>query len=77
MSVSEHIVWHPTTVTRQDRQRRLGQQGTVVWFTGLSGCGKSTIANELENLLQQRGAATMLLDGDNVRHGLCARHSGW
>jgi adenylylsulfate kinase len=72
MTLSEHIVWHPTTVTRQQRQQRLGQLGTVIWFTGLSGCGKSTIANELEHLLQQRGAATMLLDGDNVRHGLCA-----
>lgn len=72
MSQPENIVWHPTTVTRQDRQRRLGQRGTVVWFTGLSGCGKSTIANALEHLLQQRGAATVLLDGDNVRHGLCA-----
>jgi adenylylsulfate kinase len=72
MSLPNHIVWHPTTVSRQDRQRRLGQQGTVVWLTGLSGCGKSTIANELEHLLHHRGAATILLDGDNVRHGLCA-----
>jgi adenylylsulfate kinase len=72
MSLPDDIVWHPTTVSRHDRERRLGQQGTVVWLTGLSGCGKSTIANELEHLLQQRGAATVLLDGDNVRHGLCA-----
>ncbi len=72
MSLSDDIIWHPTTVSRQDRQRRLGQLGTVIWLTGLSGCGKSTIANALEHLLQQRGAATVLLDGDNVRHGLCA-----
>lgn len=72
MSQPDNIVWHRTTVTRQDRQRRLGQRGTVLWLTGLSGCGKSTIANELEHLLHQRGAATILLDGDNVRHGLCA-----
>jgi adenylylsulfate kinase len=70
--LSENIVWHATTVARGDREKRLGQRGTIVWLTGLSGCGKSTIANELEHLLHRRGAATMLLDGDNVRHGLCA-----
>jgi adenylylsulfate kinase len=68
----ENIVWHATTVARADREKRLGQRGTIIWLTGLSGCGKSTIANELEHLLHLRGAATMLLDGDNVRHGLCA-----
>jgi adenylylsulfate kinase len=68
----KNIVWHATTVTRADREKRLGQRGTIIWLTGLSGCGKSTIANELEHLLHLRGAATMLLDGDNVRHGLCA-----
>lgn len=72
MSPAENIVWHPTTVSREQRQRRLGQQGTVIWLTGLSGCGKSTIANELERQLHDRGHATILLDGDNVRHGLCA-----
>jgi adenylylsulfate kinase len=72
MNLSENIVWHPTTVTREDRQSRLGQRGTVIWLTGLSGCGKSTIANELEHKLHGRGFATMILDGDNVRHGLCA-----
>lgn len=76
MSTSENlpanIVWHATTISRQDRETRLGQRGTVIWLTGLSGCGKSTIANELEFQLFQRGAATILLDGDNVRHGLCA-----
>jgi adenylylsulfate kinase len=68
----ENIVWHATTVARADREKRLGQRGTIIWLTGLSGCGKSTIANELEHLLHLRGSATMLLDGDNVRHGLCA-----
>ncbi len=72
MTSRDQIVWHPTTVSRQDRQERLGQQGTVVWLTGLSGCGKSTIANELDQQLFRRGQATILLDGDNVRHGLCA-----
>jgi adenylylsulfate kinase len=50
----------------------LGQRGIVIWFTGLSGCGKSTIAGDLERRLHDAGRATMLLDGDNLRHGLCA-----
>lgn len=69
---SVHVVWHDHSVTRQQRQERLGQRGVVLWFTGLSGCGKSTIANALDRLLLEAGAATMLLDGDNIRHGLCA-----
>lgn len=71
-NLSETIVWHATTIGRRDREARLGQRGTVIWLTGLSGCGKSTIANELEAMLHRRGVATILLDGDNVRHGLCA-----
>lgn len=71
-NLADHIVWHATAITRRDREVRLGQRGTVIWLTGLSGCGKSTIANELETLLHRRGCATILLDGDNVRHGLCA-----
>ncbi|TWU17935.1 adenylyl-sulfate kinase [Allorhodopirellula heiligendammensis] len=70
--VSKNIVWHENTVSRAARERNLRQRGCVVWFTGLSGCGKSTIANELDRLLISRGAACTLLDGDNVRHGLCA-----
>ena len=66
------IVWHPHAVTRQEREQLLQQRGVVVWLTGLSGCGKSTIANELDRQLHQAGRATMLLDGDNIRHGLCA-----
>lgn len=72
MAKSEDIVWHDHAVGRSARETRLGQRGVVVWFTGLSGCGKSTVANELDRLLQQRGCASMLLDGDNLRHGLCA-----
>lgn len=72
MSLSQNIVWHPSSVTREEREALLGQRGTVVWLTGLSGCGKSTIANELERRLHDSGRATMVLDGDNVRHGLCA-----
>ncbi len=72
MAKTTDIVWHDHTVSRADRERRLGQRGVVVWFTGLSGCGKSTIANELDRQLNDLGCATMLLDGDNIRHGLCA-----
>ncbi|MFK8113365.1 MAG: adenylyl-sulfate kinase [Rubripirellula sp.] len=66
------IVWHEQTVTRADREKSLGQRGVVVWFTGLSGCGKSTIANELDRQLNELGRTTAMLDGDNIRHGLCA-----
>lgn len=72
MAKTSDIVWHDQTVSREDRQRRLGQRGLVVWFTGLSGCGKSTIANELDRQLYDLGRATTLLDGDNIRHGLSA-----
>ena len=72
MANPSDIVWHENTVTRSDRERTLHQRGTVVWFTGLSGCGKSTIANELDRQLTAIGRACMLLDGDNIRHGLCA-----
>ncbi len=72
MTNESDIVWHETTVERSAREDRLGQRGVVVWFTGLSGCGKSTVANELDRQLNELGRATMLLDGDNIRHGLCA-----
>ena len=72
MARSSDIVWHDHLVDRTAREERLGQRGVVVWFTGLSGCGKSTVANELDRQLHQRGCASMLLDGDNLRHGLCS-----
>lgn len=72
MDVSKDIVWHQHSVEREMREKRLGQLGCVIWFTGLSGCGKSTIANALDVMLNNEGHATTLLDGDNVRHGLCA-----
>ncbi|MGG4450621.1 adenylyl-sulfate kinase [Brevibacillus porteri] len=65
-----NIVWHPTTVTKQDRQKRAGHKSCVLWFTGLSGSGKSTLANAVEHELHQRGLASYVLDGDNIRHGL-------
>ena len=66
------IVWHNASVGRSDRERLLGQRGVVVWLTGLSGSGKSTIANHLDVCLHREGRMTVLLDGDNIRHGLCA-----
>ncbi|NRR21819.1 adenylyl-sulfate kinase [Brevibacillus sp. MS2.2] len=65
-----NIVWHPTTVTKEDRQKRAGHKSCVLWFTGLSGAGKSTLANAVEHELHQRGLASYVLDGDNIRHGL-------
>ena len=76
MDVSKDIVWHEQSVDREMREKQLGQLGCVIWFTGLSGCGKSTIANALDVMLSHEGRATTLLDGDNVRHGLCAPPAG-
>ncbi|MEB6338217.1 adenylyl-sulfate kinase [Serratia rhizosphaerae] len=64
-------MWHPHAVTRADRETRNGHRGVVLWFTGLSGSGKSTVAGALEQALHAMGVRTYLLDGDNVRHGLC------
>jgi bifunctional enzyme CysN/CysC len=68
---SENVHLHPLTLDRAARVKLLDQQPSVLWFTGLSGSGKSTIANLVEVELHARGHATSLLDGDNVRHGLC------
>jgi len=69
---SRNIVWHKSEVSRQDREHVLGQQGRLIWFTGLSGSGKSTVAARLDARLTSNGRAVYLLDGDNVRHGLCS-----
>ena len=69
---NNHIVWQQHAVSRVDREAQKQQQAVVLWFTGLSGAGKSTVAGALEQALLARGAHTYLLDGDNVRHGLCA-----
>jgi adenylylsulfate kinase len=66
------LTWHDHSVTREDRELLNGHRGCVLWFTGLSGCGKSTVANVLDQRLHHRGVHTVLLDGDNVRHGLNA-----
>jgi adenylylsulfate kinase len=68
---SENITWHHGALTRADRERLLGQRGVTLWFTGLSGSGKSTVAREVERLLAERGRHVYTLDGDNVRYGLC------
>ena len=65
-----NIVWHDRMVTREDFESRNRHKGTVVWFTGLSASGKSTIAVGVEKILYDMGAQVYVLDGDNVRHGL-------
>ncbi len=72
MSEDPKVVWHAHSVTRQQREELSKHRGAVVWFTGLSGSGKSTIANEVDLLLAKRRVRSFLLDGDNIRHGLCA-----
>ncbi|WP_333608903.1 adenylyl-sulfate kinase [Arsukibacterium sp.] len=67
-----NIKWQHHSINAGNREALLGHQSAVIWFTGLSGSGKSTVANALEQALQARGKHTYLLDGDNVRHGLCA-----
>ena len=71
MSGASNVVWHDHHVTHAERVAKRGQRPAILWFTGLSGSGKSTIANALEVELLKRGAFSYLLDGDNVRHGLC------
>jgi adenylylsulfate kinase len=68
--VSKNIVWHHGKLTDEQRAQKLGQKGAVVWFTGLSGSGKSTVARELELALVENGLNAAVLDGDNIRHGL-------
>lgn len=70
MRLAENIIWHQHKISRADRAEAKHQQPCLLWFTGLSGSGKSTIANALDVALYQRGYHTFLLDGDNVRHGL-------
>jgi len=69
---SENTVWHAPLVGRAEREARLGHKSGVLWFTGLSGSGKSTIAHAVERRLADAGRLTYVFDGDNVRHGLCA-----
>lgn len=67
---NQNIVWHDTTIKKEERQKRNGHKSCILWFTGLSGAGKSTLANALEQQLFREGKSSYILDGDNVRHGL-------
>ncbi|WP_296048894.1 adenylyl-sulfate kinase [uncultured Alteromonas sp.] len=69
--MATNIVWHQHEINKDTRGESLGQKPRVLWLTGLSGSGKSTLANLLEKKLHEQGKHTYLLDGDNVRHGLC------
>lgn len=68
---STNIVWHHSTVTREARAHQRGHRSAILWFTGLSGAGKSTLANAVNSALFEQGLACYVLDGDNIRHGLC------
>ena len=70
-NISSNVVWHEANVHRADRESLNGHRSTILWFTGLSGAGKSTLAHAVEERLHQVRARTYVLDGDNVRHGLC------
>lgn len=70
MVKSQNITWHDSEVTKSERQEKNGHKSVVLWFTGLSGSGKSTISVALENALFERGVRSYRLDGDNIRHGL-------
>jgi adenylylsulfate kinase len=72
MSKSTNTIWHHATVSRADRERLHQHKSVILWFTGLSGSGKSTLAHAVEDFLHKKGISTFVLDGDNVRHGLCS-----
>ena len=67
---SENVVWHQSSVTNEQRAKANGHQPAVLWYTGLSGSGKSTVANAVDSKLFELGCHTYVLDGDNIRHGL-------
>ncbi len=72
MKMSTNTIWHNATITRAHRERLNMHRSVVLWFTGLSGSGKSTLAHAVEDRLHQMDCRTFVLDGDNVRQGLCA-----
>ena len=71
-TIQVQVHWHQHAVSREEREKLNGQSGCVVWFTGLSACGKSTVANLLDHRLHSMGLHSFVLDGDNIRHGLNA-----
>lgn len=68
---NQNTIWHEALVTRADREGLNGHHGGILWFTGLSGSGKSTLAHAVEEALHRQGVRTFVLDGDNIRQGLC------
>ena len=69
---SSNVVKHRATVTRNRRENQNNHRSVIIWFTGLSGSGKSTVAHVVEEELHKAGCRTFVFDGDNVRYGLCA-----
>jgi len=69
--ISPDVTWEPWNISREEREERNGHKAAVLWLTGISGAGKSTIAKQLEKKLWEEGKQTILLDGDQIRHGLC------
>ncbi len=69
--ISSNVVWHHATIDRQIREEMNGHKSVILWFTGLSGSGKSTLAHAVEEKLYEMKCRTFVLDGDNIRHGLC------
>ena len=72
MTNDTNVTWHEHSVSRDEREQLNKHKGCVIWFTGLSACGKSTVANLVDHKLHKRGQHSFVLDGDNVRHGLNA-----
>jgi adenylylsulfate kinase len=72
MANDTNVTWHEHSVARDEREQLNGHKGCVIWFTGLSACGKSTVSNLVDHKLHKRGLHSYVLDGDNVRHGLNA-----
>ncbi len=68
---NKNTVWHEPSIYRKDREKMNGHKSVIIWFTGLSGAGKSTVAHALEDILHKNKIRTFVLDGDNVRQGLC------
>jgi len=68
---NQNTVWHEPTVFREDREKLNGHKSAILWFTGLSGAGKSTLAHAVEDHLHKLDIKTFVLDGDNIRQGLC------
>ena len=70
MMTGQNLFWHDASICQKDREALLGQKGALIWFTGLSASGKSTLANATALALHRQGKLTFVLDGDNIRQGL-------